>query len=342
MKLSDFDYELPKNLIAQVPVEPRDASRMMVLHRDSQSVEHRHFYDLPDLLDPSDVLVFNQSKVIPARILFSVGEKECEVFFVREVTEMVWEVMVRPGRLFRKGDSVSMSDDVRFEVLEVLPDTEHGHRIVRVHDTKMRDRFTLLQEFGSIPLPPYIESREGVSKYQNVYAVEPGSVAAPTAGFHFTQELLETLRAKGVQIEFLTLHVGPGTFLPVSADVIEDHVMHEEFFVLDHDVAARLNSAKQSGRRIISVGTTTTRVLESCTGDDGIVVARAGSTKIFIYPGYRWRYIDGLVTNFHLPKSTLLMLVSSFAGQEFVAKAYADAVREQYRFFSFGDGMLIL
>ncbi len=344
MKLSDFDYDLPKDLIAQVPVEPRDASRMMVLHPDAL-IEHRHFYDLPEYFGPTDVLVFNQSKVIPARILFSgdgVDGKEYEVFFVREVEEMVWEVMVRPGRLFQKGVRVAMNADVVFEVLDVLPASEHGHRIVRVHDAQKRDRFTFLQEFGSIPLPPYIESKEAVSKYQNVYASEPGSVAAPTAGFHFTEELLARLRAKGVQIEFLTLHVGPGTFLPVSVDTVEEHVMHEEFFLLPEDVAARLNEAKRSGKRLISVGTTTTRVLESCMGEDGIIMDQSGSTKIFIYPGYRWKCIDGLITNFHLPKSTLLMLVSSFAGRELVRRAYEEAVREKYRFFSFGDGMLIL
>jgi S-adenosylmethionine:tRNA ribosyltransferase-isomerase len=347
MRLSDFDYILPKELIAQVPVEPRDHSRMMVLHRDTLQIEHRHYFDLPEYLGENDVLVFNQSKVIPARIRFTFREKEREIFFIREIaarsdgTPMRWEIMVRPGKFFQVGDLVRIHDDVEIEVEQVMPESEHGHRVAVIRDAKMRDTFQLLQDLGSIPLPPYIESTEGVDKYQNVYAETPGSVAAPTAGFHFTEELLERLRAKGVQTEFVTLHVGPGTFLPVMTDDVLKHVMHEEHFTLPAEVAERLVAAKAAEKRIVSVGTTTTRVLEYCARD-GALVGQHGSTKLFIYPGFEWKFVDALITNFHLPKSTLLMLVSSFAGKEFALEAYRQAVAERYRFFSFGDGMLIL
>ncbi len=341
MHLSDFDYVLPKELIAQVPVEPRDASRMMVLDRASHEISDRHFFDLPEYLGENDVLVFNQSKVIPARIVFEFQGRACELFFIRELGVNLWEVMVKPGKLFKEGARVAISHEVEVVVEEVRPESEHGHRVVRIFDTLGRDRFELLHALGSIPLPPYIESQEGVSKYQNVYATDPGSVAAPTAGFHFTTDLLERLRARGVQTEFLTLHVGPGTFLPVMTDDVLQHVMHEEFFSLPSEVADRLNAAKRAGKRIISVGTTTTRVLESCVDEHGEVTAKDGSTKLFIYPGYSWKFIDALITNFHLPKSTLLMLVSSFAGKEFTFEAYNRAVAELYRFFSFGDGMFI-
>lgn len=341
MNVSDFDYALPKELIAQMPVEPRDASRMMVLNRQTQEIENRHFFDLPEYLGPDDVLVFNKSKVIPARIVFEFQGKACELFFVREVDVNVWEVMVKPGKLFKEGARVTINSDVDVVVEEVRPESEHGHRIIRILDGLGRDRFELLHALGSIPLPPYIESQEGVSKYQNVYATEPGSVAAPTAGFHFTEVLLERLRVRGVHIEFLTLHVGPGTFLPVMVEDILQHVMHEEFFSLSPEVAERLNQAKRGGKRIISVGTTTTRVLESCSDGRGGVVARDGSTKLFIYPGYTWTFIDALITNFHLPKSTLLMLVAAFGGQDLAMRAYKKAVEERYRFFSFGDGMFI-
>ncbi len=341
MKLSDFDYVLPKERIAQVPVEPRDASRMMVLRRSDLSIEDKHFYDLPDFLTSNDVLVFNKSKVIPARILFTFQEKECEVFYVREIEKNLWEVMVRPGRLFQKGSHIVIDEHVSLDVEEVLPESEHGHRIVRVTDVLERDRIEILSVYGSIPLPPYIESKDGVDKYQNVYATDPGSVAAPTAGFHFTESLLEKLQIKGVQMEFITLHVGPGTFLPVMTENILEHSMHEEFFSLPEDVAERLVEAKRQGKRIISVGTTATRVLEHCARS-GTLIAETGSTKLFCYPGYQWKCIDALITNFHLPKSTLLMLVSALAGREFILKAYEHAVKDEYRFFSFGDGMLIL
>lgn len=341
MHLSDFDYVLPKELIAQVPVEPREASRMMVLNRATCEIEDRHFFDLPGYLGEDDVLVFNQSKVIPARIVFEFQGKACELFFIRELDVNLWEVMVRPGKLFKEGAHVSIDSDVEVVVEEVRPESEHGHRVIRIFDRLGRDRFELLHALGSIPLPPYIESREGASKYQNVYATDPGSVAAPTAGFHFTEALLLQLRERGVQTEFLTLHVGPGTFLPVMTDDVLKHVMHEEFFSLSEEVADRLNAAKRAGKRIISVGTTTTRVLESCADEHGEVLARDGSTKLFIYPGYDWKFIDALITNFHLPKSTLLMLVSSFSGKEFAAEAYEQAVAREYRFFSFGDGMFI-
>lgn len=341
MKLSDFDYNLPKELIAQFPIEPRDASRMMVLHRDTRDIEHRHFSDLPEYVGEHDVLVFNKSKVIPARITFIFQEQPCELFFVRERATSVWEVMVRPGKLFKQGSNIRVNDDLTIHVDEVRPDSEHGHRIITLSDRAHRMSFEILHDLGSIPLPPYIESQQGASQYQNVYATDPGSVAAPTAGFHFTEELLTRLREKGAQIEFITLHVGPGTFLPVMTDDVLQHVMHEEFFSLPVDVAERLMAAKRSGKRIISVGTTATRVLEYCARD-GELVSQDGSTRLFIYPGYQWKFVDSLITNFHLPKSTLLMLVSSFAGKDFIFEAYRLAIELTYRFFSFGDGMFIL
>lgn len=341
MRLSDFDYILPSNLIAQIPLEPRDHSRMMVLRRDGSYPEHRHFFDLPEFLLPSDVLVFNTSKVIPARIRFQYRSQECEIFFIRVLDSGEWEVMVRPGKFFRVGAVVSFNSDVTFEVMAILPESQYGYRVIRVSDSRHRDVFSLLSDIGEVPLPPYITSQEGAGRYQNVYAREPGSVAAPTAGFHFTEELLRTLRDRGVQIEFVRLHVGPGTFLPVSSEIITEHVMHEEFFELPADVAERIMQAKRDGRRIISVGTTSTRVLESCMRD-AVLIPQSGATKLFIYPGYHWKIIDGLITNFHLPKSSLLMLVSAFAGYERTREAYRMAVEEKYRFFSFGDGMLIL
>ncbi len=366
MKLSDFDYRLPSDLIAQVPVEPRDHSRMMVLRRNFNDapqmlhkILHKHFFDLPEFLRAGDVLVFNTSKVIPARILFNYRDTECEIFFVRVLpggpqgTSLLtpkgrpcwgarsWEVMVRPGKFFRVGSVVPINADVSLEVLDILPESSYGYRVVRVSDKQGRDVFSLLADIGSVPLPPYITSKDGVDLYQNVYAREPGSVAAPTAGFHFTERLLSVLRERGVDIEFVRLHVGPGTFLPVSSENITEHVMHEEFFELPVDTAESIMRAKREGRRIISVGSTSTRVLEGCMDGD-LLVPQIGSTRLFIYPGYEWKIIDGLITNFHLPKSSLLMLVAAFAGYERTREAYRIAVEERYRFFSFGDGMLIL
>lgn len=341
MNLSDFDYDLPKELIAQVPCEPRDHSRMMVLDRKNNTLSHHHFYDLPRFLTSNDVLVFNQSKVIPARITFLFNEKECELFFLRVSETCEWEVMVKPGKLFRVGAHIQIDQNVSIEVLRVMSEAEHGHRIVRVSDVLMRDTFDLLDDIGTIPLPPYIETLEGASQYQTVYASVPGSVAAPTAGFHFTERLLDEITAIGASCEYITLHVGAGTFLPVTVEKIADHVMHYEYYSISEDSVSRLVAAKKSGKRIIAVGTTACRALESCffNLDDP---RREGETNLFIYPGYQFRFIDSLITNFHLPKSTLLMLVSTLAGVETIRNAYREAVSEKYRFFSFGDGMFIL
>lgn len=340
MNLSDFDYVLPKELIAQVPCEPRDHSRMMVLDRQHGTLSHHHFHDLPKFLTSNDVLVFNQSKVIPARITFLFNEKECELFFLRVSGDHEWEVMVKPGKLFREGARVQIDEHVSVEVLRVMSEAEHGHRIVRVSDTLMRDTFDLLDDIGTIPLPPYIETSQGASQYQTVYASVPGSVAAPTAGFHFTERLLKEITEMGVSSEYITLHVGAGTFLPVTVEKITDHVMHYEYYSIATDVVSRLVEAKRNGKRIIAVGTTACRALESCFSRDEL--QREGETNLFIYPGYQFRCIDSLITNFHLPKSTLLMLVSTLAGMDVIKDAYREAVSEKYRFFSFGDGMFIV
>ncbi len=341
MNLSDFDYVLPRELIAQVPLEPRDMSRMMVLDRASGTLSHHHFSDLPKFLTMNDVLVFNQSKVIPARITFVFEGKECELFFLRVSDENEWEVMVRPGKLFRESCKVAINNEVSVEVLRVMSEAEHGHRIVRVSDVLKRDTFDLLDDIGTIPLPPYIETQEGAGQYQTVYASVPGSVAAPTAGFHFTQRLLDEITAMGVKCEYVTLHVGAGTFLPVMVEKITDHVMHHEYYSIEPEVVARLIEAKKNGKRIIAVGTTACRALESCFRDFENPLLES-STNLFIYPGYEFTFIDSLITNFHLPKSTLLMLVSTLAGQDVIKKAYQAAVCEKYRFFSFGDGMFIM
>lgn len=341
MNLIDFDYVLPKELIAQVPLEPRDSSRMMVLNRADGTLGHYHFSDLPKFLTSNDVLVFNQSKVIPARITFKFSGKECELFFLRVSGDNEWEVMVRPGKLFREGCKVMINDDVSVEVVCVMSEAEHGHRIVKVSDSLKRDTFDLLDDIGTIPLPPYIETAEGANLYQTVYASVPGSVAAPTAGFHFTQRLLDEIAAMHVQTEYVTLHVGAGTFLPVMVDKITDHVMHHEYYTIEPEVLSRLIEAKKTGKRIIGVGTTACRAIESCFKDLDHPLLE-GSTNLFIYPGYEFKFIDSLITNFHLPKSTLLMLVSTLAGMDVIKKAYAEAVAEKYRFFSFGDGMFIV
>lgn len=358
----DFFYDLPKNRIAQVPIEPRDHARLMVLQRDGEKISHRYFFDLPSLLLPSDVLVFNRSKVIPARISFDFNGKSAEVFFVRDIgdsgdddrdgdgavasSDLRWEVMVRPGRLFRVGAVFSLTPEVTAEVLEVKSSDEHGHRIISVRDSFKRSTFDLLHDIGSVPLPPYIQHNENNNsmyrdRYQTVYAEHPGSVAAPTAGLHFTQELLARLATQGVALEYVTLHVGPGTFLPVTTEDISQHHMHSEYFDLSGETAERLQRYKKERRRIIAVGTTSVRVLESCINEDGVITPQTGETRLFITPGYRFRFVDSLITNFHLPESTLLMLVSALTNREFVLRAYREAIEQEYRFFSFGDAMFL-
>lgn len=329
MFTKDFDYNLPAELIANKPVSPRDRSRLMLLDRAGGSISHYHFCDLPNLLRPSDILVFNESKVIPARILFG----KYEILLLRELQFNVWEAMVKPGKAFKTGSEFSINSSLGADVLCVK---DSGIRILEFHGKLDLDKI------GVPPFPPYIKNSPAkMADYQTIYAREKGSVAAPTAGLHFTENIFDALRGKSIGAEFLTLHVGLGTFQPVKTEKIEDHKMHSELFSLSSRVAERLNEAKARGQRIIAVGTTSVRVLESCVWN-GKLRPKTGETDIFIYPGYKFKFVDGMITNFHLPKSTLMMLVSAFAGKKFVFRAYDEAVREKYRFYSFGDAMLIL
>ncbi|KLU58700.1 S-adenosylmethionine:tRNA ribosyltransferase-isomerase [Peptococcaceae bacterium CEB3] len=341
MKVSDFDFHLPQELIAQTPVEPRDASRLMVVRRDTGELEHRHFRDLAELLHPGDVLVVNNTRVIPARLI---GEKagggaRIETLLLKRRDRDVWEALVRPGKRWHVGQKVVFAEGILVgELLDVLA---NGNRLVRFEYEGVFEE--ILDRLGRMPLPPYItaELADG-GRYQTVYAKESGSAAAPTAGLHFTPELLQGLRQRGVEILEILLHVGLGTFRPVQVENVRDHVMHSEYFSLDRETAQRINQARKEQRRIIAVGTTVTRTLESCAGEDGMLAAGDGWTDIFIYPGYRFKTVDALITNFHFPKSTLLMLVSAFAGRELILRAYETAVGLGYRFYSFGDAMLIL
>ncbi len=339
----DFFYDLPEELIAQTPAEKRDQSRLMVLHRDSGRIEHRIFHDVVEYLRPEDMLVVNSSKVIPARLL-GVSEKNgapMELLLLKMLPSGEWETLVRPGKRAKEGARFVFGEVLRAEVTAVLPD---GNRTVRfTYDTNAyRNIYEVLNAVGNMPLPPYIKTRlEDKNRYQTVYAKEEGSAAAPTAGLHFTQELLAELRQKGVGYGEVTLHVGLGTFRPVKVERIEDHLMHAEHFCITPEVADEINRRRAAGGRIVSVGTTTCRVLESVSDENGVVRPMSGNTQIFIYPGYRFKAIDALITNFHLPESTLLMLVSALAGKDFIMRAYKEAVDERYRFFSFGDAMLI-
>ena len=344
MKKHDFYYDLPNELIAQTPIEPRDASRMMVVNRQTGEIEHKHFYDVVDYLNPGDCLILNDTKVLPARLYGIKDETGAKVEFLllMQKEKDVWEVITGPGKKAKTGSKFTFNDGILYaEITAVL---DNGDRIAKfTYDTdKFGNFFEVLDKIGEMPLPHYITHKlENADRYQTVYAKEKGSAAAPTAGLHFTPELLEKIKAKGVELEFVTLHVGLGTFRPVSAETIEDHEMHSEFFVVSQETADRINAAKRNGRRIIAVGTTSVRTLESATNDDGILQGISGWTQIFIYPGYKFKMIDALVTNFHLPQSTLLMLISALAGREHCLAAYDEAVRERYRFFSFGDAMFI-
>lgn len=340
MKVTDFDYELPEALIAQFPVEPRDTSRLLTLNKVTGAVEHKaHFYELVEELNEGDVLVFNNTKVIPARLY---GHREgsggkVEVLLLTPCGENRWECLVKPGKKCPVGQVIVFDERLKATVLDK---TDFGGRIVEFTVDGIFD--DIIQEIGEMPLPPYIhEKLEDKERYQTVYAKEKGSAAAPTAGLHFTPELLEKIKVKGVELEFVTLHVGLGTFRPVSVESIEDHDMHSEFYSVSPETAARINDAKAKGRRIIAVGTTSVRTLESASTDDGVLQGTSGWTQIFIYPGYTFKMVDALVTNFHLPQSTLLMLISALAGREHCLAAYEEAVREKYRFFSFGDAMFI-
>ena len=340
MKTSDFNYELPKELIAQTPLEKRDTSRLMTLDRKTGAWEHHHFYELPDFLEPGDCLILNNSRVLPARLLGQriPGGGACEVLLLIDRGEKTWECLVRPGRHMREGTKLSFGNgELTAEVTEVLPD---GNRLVRFDYEGIF--LEVLERLGKMPLPPYIkEELQDQERYQTVYSKVPGSAAAPTAGLHFTPELMETIRQKGVNIGYVTLHVGLGTFRPVKEEEITEHEMHSEFCVLPPETATLINETKASGHRCVCVGTTSCRTLESWAAEDGHMEPRAGWTNIYIYPGYRFKVMDGLVTNFHLPESTLIMLVSAFAGREHVLAAYEEAVREKYRFFSFGDAMFL-
>ena len=340
MKTSDFNYELPKELIAQTPLEKRDTSRLMTLDRKTGAWEHHHFYELPDFLEPGDCLILNDSRVLPARLLGQrlSGGGACEVLLLIDRGEKTWECLVRPGRHMRQGTRLSFGNGaLTAEVTEVLPD---GNRLVRFDYEGIF--LEVLERLGKMPLPPYIkEELQDQERYQTVYSKVPGSAAAPTAGLHFTPELLETIRQKGVNIGYVTLHVGLGTFRPVKEEEITEHEMHSEFCILPPETARLINETKAGGHRCICVGTTSCRTLESWAAEDGRMEPKAGWTSIYIYPGYRFKVMDGLVTNFHLPESTLIMLVSAFAGREHVLAAYEEAVREKYRFFSFGDAMFL-
>ena len=339
MKTSDFDFELPEELIAQTPLERRDASRLLTLDKYTGETGHHHFYELPRFLRPGDCLVLNDSRVLPARLI---GRRStggaCEVLLLIDKGEGLWECLVRPGRKLRKGTRLSFGNgELTAEIVEQL---EEGGRLIRFDYEGIF--LETLERLGKMPLPPYIkEELQDQERYQTVYSKVLGSAAAPTAGLHFTPELLEKIRAKGVKIGYVTLHVGLGTFRPVKEDTIEDHPMHSEYCTIPQETADLINETRANGGRCICVGTTSCRTLETWAAEDGHMEAKSGWTDIYIYPGYRFKVMDGLVTNFHLPESTLIMLVSAFAGREHVLAAYEEAVREKYRFFSFGDAMFI-
>lgn len=340
MKTSDFYYDLPPELIAQTPLEKRDESRLLCLDKATGEWSHHHFYELPDFLRAGDCLILNNSRVLPARLLGHrlPGGGACEVLLLQDKGDKVWECLVRPGKHLREGARVSFGDgELTAEIAEVLPD---GNRLVRFDYEGIF--LEVLERLGKMPLPPYIkEELQDQERYQTVYSKVNGSAAAPTAGLHFTPELLERIAAKGVGVGYVTLHVGLGTFRPVKEDEIEQHDMHSEYCTIPQETADLINRTKANGGRVICVGTTSCRTIESWAGEDGTMTATGGWTNIYIYPGYRFKVMDALVTNFHLPESTLIMLVSALAGREHVLAAYEEAVRERYRFFSFGDAMFI-
>ena len=340
MKTNDFYYDLPPELIAQTPLEKRDESRLLCLDKATGEWSHHHFYELPDFLRAGDCLILNNSRVLPARLLGRrlPGGGACEVLLLQDKGDKVWECLVRPGKHLREGARVSFGDgELTAEIAEVLPD---GNRLVRFDYNGIF--LEVLERLGKMPLPPYIkEELQDQERYQTVYSKVNGSAAAPTAGLHFTPELLERIAAKGVGVGYVTLHVGLGTFRPVKEDEIEQHDMHSEYCTIPQETADLINRTKANGGRVICVGTTSCRTIESWAGEDGTMTATGGWTNIYIYPGYRFKVMDALVTNFHLPQSTLIMLVSALAGREHVLHAYEEAVKEKYRFFSFGDAMFI-
>ena len=339
MLLSDFDYELPEERIAQTPIEPRNASRLMVLDPVEKNIQHRHFYELKEFLVPGDTLVFNDTRVLPARLLghrAATGGK-VEVFLLRRLDSTHWETLVKPGKKARPGSVIEFSEELSCEITE---HTDFGGRIVEFRFEGIFEE--ILDRLGETPLPPYIhEKLEDKERYQTVYNREEGSAAAPTAGLHFTREQMQELSQMGVNLGFVTLHVGLGTFRPVSVDNIEDHQMHKEYYCIPDETAKLIKSTKAAGKRVIAVGTTSIRTLESAATAKNEIAGKSGWTEIFIYPGYDFKIVDAIITNFHLPKSTLIMLISAFGGRKFVLSAYKQAVEEEYRFFSFGDAMLL-
>ena len=341
MKTSDFYYDLPQELIAQEPLKDRSSSRLLVLHRDSGEIEHKIFRDVKDYLKKGDCLVINDTKVMPARLIGArknTGARVEILLLVRKDMD-TWEVLTYPGKKAKPGDVIVFGDGrLEAEILEII---EGGNRIVKFRYDGVFE--TILDELGEMPLPPYITHKlEDKNRYQTVYAVHEGSAAAPTAGLHFTKELLEEIKEMGVEIAQVTLHVGLGTFRPVKVEDVTNHEMHSEYYVVEQAEADKINNARKNGGRIISVGTTSTRTLESVTDENGVVHAGSGWTKIFIYPGYKFKAVDCLITNFHLPESTLIMLVAAMVGREKILETYETAVREKYRFFSFGDAMFIV
>ncbi|MBQ9899973.1 MAG: tRNA preQ1(34) S-adenosylmethionine ribosyltransferase-isomerase QueA [Acholeplasmatales bacterium] len=340
LKTSDYDYYLPEELIAQTPLNDRSSSRLLILNREKKTIEHKHFYDIVDRLSENDVLVINDTKVIPARLI---GHKEdtgavIEVLLLKDLGNNIWQTLAKPQKRVKIGTIISFGDGLlRAKCIELL---DMGIcKFELIYDGILVE---ILDKLGEMPLPPYIhEKLQDKNRYQTVYAKNPGSAAAPTAGLHFTPEILEKIKAKGIQIIPVTLHVGLGTFRPVTEEDASKHEMHSEYYEISEESARLLNEAKKAGKRIISVGTTSTRTLESAIHEDGLFYPECKNTNIFIYPGYKFKAIDALITNFHLPKSTLIMLVSALAGREFILKAYEEAVKERYRFFSFGDAMFI-
>ena len=340
MNVKDYDYDLPEELIAQDPLEDRSSSRLMVLDRQTGDVEHRHFTDILEYLHPGDCLVINNTKVIPAR-LFGVKEDtqaKIEVLLLKRKENDIWETLVKPGKKAKPGTKLVFGDGLL--TAEVVDVVEEGNRLIQFHYDGIFEE--ILDQLGQMPLPPYITHQlKDKNRYQTVYAKYDGSAAAPTAGLHFTKELLQKVKDMGVDIAEVTLHVGLGTFRPVKVDNVLDHHMHSEFYMVSQEAADKINRAKESGHRVIAVGTTSTRTLEAAADENGRLHETSGWTEIFIYPGYQFKVIDALITNFHLPQSTLVMLVSALAGREHVLHAYEIAVKEKYRFFSFGDAMLI-
>lgn len=337
--LSDFDYDLPEERIAQTPIEPRNASRLMVLDPVEKTIDHRHFYDLKEFLEPGDTLIFNDTRVMPARLI---GHRDqtggkVEVFLLRRIDGTHWETLVKPGKKAKPGNVIRFSDELSCEVTD---HTDFGGRIVEFRFDGIFEE--ILDRLGETPLPPYIHERlEDKERYQTVYNREEGSAAAPTAGLHFTKEQMQELKDRGVNLGFVTLHVGLGTFRPVNVEDIEQHDMHKEFYRISDETAKLVMDTKAAGHRVIAVGTTSIRTLESAATAKGQIAGKSGWTEIFIYPGYDFKIVDGIITNFHLPKSTLIMLISAFAGRNFVLQAYKTAVEMKYRFFSFGDAMYL-